>query len=194
MGEAIGQYRRLRDRVDLLSGRLVDLHCKHIACKAGCSDCCTDLTVSPVEYAAILQDLKEAGVRPQAIPHDPAAACAFLKGGLCGLYRFRPLICRTHGLPVAFLNDDGEEGEGPPQVNVSFCPKNFTEAEPEDLDFGPENTLGLDGLNEELAEINARYRQEAGGPTDGPAARVPLSRLREEPGQVDEPADEGRGV
>lgn len=168
-------YRALRERVDAASGRLVDMHCKHIACAPGCHDCCTDLTVSPVEYAAILDDLRAAGVTAAELPFDPDAACPFLHGGLCGLYRFRPLICRTHGLPIAFVNDE----EAPPQVNVSFCPKNFTAAEPEDLDFGPENTLDLDEINAELAEINAGAAGASRGHS-GMFRRVPLRQLRED--------------
>src|SRR3954471_24577062 len=98
MSHAIERYRALRDRVDRAGGRLVDMHCKHLACRPGCHDCCTDLTVSPVEYAAILNDLRRAVVTADALPFDSEAACAFLKDGLCMLYRFRPLICRTHGL------------------------------------------------------------------------------------------------
>src|SRR3954469_7899482 len=114
--DAMTRYRDLRERVDRRSGLLVDLHCKHLACRPGCHDCCTDFTVSAVEYHAILDDLRAAGVAAQHLPpEEPGAACAFLNGGLCLLYRFRPLICRTHGLPVVFLNDE----ESPPQMNVT---------------------------------------------------------------------------
>lgn len=174
--------------MDRRSGRLVDLHCKHIACRPGCHDCCTDLTVSPVEYHAILQDMREAGLTD--LPFDPQAACPYLQGGLCGLYRFRPLICRTHGLPIAFLDegpDEGEDGdpeEHGPRMSVSFCPKNFVEAAEEDLDFGPGNTLDLDELNAELAEINQQFAaepaSEASQVAEGGAAcrRIPLRQLR----------------
>lgn len=176
MGVALQQYRELRDRTDLSGGVLADMHCKHLACRPGCHDCCTDITVSPVEYHAILGDLRAAGVDAQSLPFDPDAACAFLSGGLCMLYRVRPLICRTHGLPIAFVNDE----EDPPQVSVSFCPKNFVEAGPEDLDFGPENTLDVDALNVELAEINWRFAEEAGALDSEPDGRIPLSRLRDD--------------
>src|SRR5437764_8097636 len=125
MSDAVDQYRALRDRIDRAAGRLVDMHCKHLACRPGCHDCCTDLTVSPVEYASILNDLRAAGVTADTLPFDPAAACAFLSDGLCMLYRLRPLICRTHGLPIAFLNEqeDGPDGSDGPVMSVSFCPK-----------------------------------------------------------------------
>lgn len=151
------------------------MHCKHITCHAGCSDCCTNLTVSPVEYHAILEELRAADV--EDLYHDPAAACAYLKGGLCMIYRFRPIICRTHGLPVAFENEDEP---GRPEMSVSFCPKNFTGIPPEELEFGPGNTLDLDAINTELAEINLRFLAAAAA-DDGarePYRRIPLGQLK----------------
>jgi Fe-S-cluster containining protein len=172
MNPALDHYRRLRDRIDRRSGRLVDMHCKHITCKAGCSDCCTDFSVFPVEYHAILDDLRGAGIRE--LPDGGDAACAFLRDGLCTLYRFRPLICRTHGLPVAFLTDD----DGAAQMAVSFCPKNFGDAAPADLEFGPQNTLDLDDLNQELSEINERFTADAGASPSARPRRIPLRQLK----------------
>lgn len=178
MGKATDQYRQLRERTDGQTHLLVDLHCKHLACRPGCHDCCTDITVSPVEYAAILEDLRGSAVRIDDLPPvEHGAACAFLNEGLCGLYRYRPLICRTHGLPVAFLNDDAS----PPEANVSFCPKNFTRGDSADVDFGPDNTLDLEALNLDLAEANLRYQDEQaaeGTPIPVGPRRVPLHQLR----------------
>jgi hypothetical protein len=185
VSDATNQFRQLRDRTDRRAGRLGEMHCAHLACRPGCHDCCTDITVSPVEYAAILGDLCASGVTLDDLPPvEPGAACAFLNDGLCGLYRVRPLICRTHGLPIAFGNDDAS----PPETSVSFCPKNFTAAGPADLDFGPDNTLDLDALNGELAEINVRFRREQAGPDVLPPdvnerarlgpRRIPLRQLR----------------
>ncbi len=59
-----------------------------------------------------------------AEPFHEGQACVLLENGLCVLYVARPLICRTHGLPV-FV--DGA---------VVFLPENFT---------------GLSGLNRRLS-------------------------------------------
>jgi Fe-S-cluster containining protein len=173
VNDAVAQYRALRDRIDRESGLLVDLHCKHLACKAGCHDCCTDLTVSPVEYESIRRELADAGATRENVAGDPGAACAFLRGGLCGLYRARPLICRTHGLPVAFVSDDDHDA---PAMSVSFCPKNFTDADEDDLDFGPENTLDLERLNVDLADVDARFGASP-RPAEPAPRRVPLRQL-----------------
>ena len=183
MGDATDEYRQIRARADRGSGRLTVLHDAHLACRPGCHDCCTELTVSAVEYAAVLADLRAAGVAAGDLPPaEPRAACSFLAGGRCGIYRVRPLICRTHGLPVAFRDDAGD-GDGGlcPAVSVSFCPKNFTAARPADLEFGPDNTLDLDVLNAELAAANARFLGERpGGPAVREPTRVPLKQLRQD--------------
>lgn len=167
MPDPLDDYRRLRARTDSDSGALTDLHCTHLACKPGCHDCCQDLTVWPVEYHAILDEMRAAGLTDVTL--DPDAACPFLApGGLCGIYRFRPLICRTHGLPIAFTDPDTD------RVSVSFCPKNFIDADPDDLDFGPENTLDLDALNQQLATLNDAFVHAH----PQPHRRIPLRQLK----------------
>jgi Fe-S-cluster containining protein len=38
--------------------------------------------------------------------------CPLNFDGLCGVYEFRPMICRTHGLPHSFKRPDGQVHEG----------------------------------------------------------------------------------
>ncbi|MGE5609633.1 MAG: YkgJ family cysteine cluster protein [Bacillota bacterium] len=171
MNTAIDEYRRLRDRVDQRVDALVESHRRHLACRPGCYECCTNLTVFPVEYHAILAMLRDMGISRLAF--DPAAACGFLKDGLCVLYAFRPLICRTHGLPIAFLNEE----TSPPEYSVSFCPLNFSHVDVEELVFGPDNTLDLDQLNTALFEINLKFIRECPELGFEPTSRIPLGQL-----------------
>lgn len=80
-----------------------------INCKKGCFSCCKDdLEVFGIEAAFILQnemELLKSGT-PAAV-----GACAFLDTeGACRIYESRPFVCRTHGVPIAYLQED-EEGE-----------------------------------------------------------------------------------
>ena len=168
MSLSLPVFQSFRNRVDERSGSLSHLHAKHLSCKPGCHDCCTDFGVFPVEYHAILSELRIANVTLP--PPDPNASCAFLQNGLCAIYEHRPIICRTHGLPVAFADD--EEGT----MNVDFCPKNFTEASPEALQFDGGNTLNLDQLNFELYEINTQYVESR----EALPQRIPLRQLHED--------------
>ena len=163
-----GPYQLLKRRVDHRSLSLAQLHAPHLACKPGCHDCCTDFSVFPVEYDSILSALRKKNV--SLPPPDPAAACAFLQNGLCAIYEHRPIICRTHGLPVAFTADDDAA------KNVDFCPKNFTAVAPSQLNFDQNNTLDLDTLNFELYEANANHLEARG---DRPV-RIPLRQLHED--------------
>lgn len=168
---ALEQYRELRREVNRQVGALETLHCTHLACKPGCHQCCVNLTVFPVEFYAILEDLRR--LDPGELKLDDQASCAFLKQGLCSIYAVRPMICRTHGLPVAFLNMDAQE----PEMSVSFCPLNFVDADEESLSFGPESTLDIDDLNMKLYEANLQFLQEHPELGLGPSDRIDLREL-----------------
>ena len=173
MATALEMYAELRERIDARVGEVERAHEGQLECRPGCVGCCVNLTVFPVEYFSMVERLGEAGIR--GLNRHVESACAFLEEGLCQIYWARPVICRTHGLPVAFLNDDAET----PEMSVSFCPRNFARATPESLDFNAENTLDLDALNGELYEINGQFVLER--PELGLAAtdRIPLTRLFE---------------
>lgn len=168
MNDIIPQYRLLRNEIDKQARRLAALHSAHIHCKAQCTACCINLTVWPVEFFAILEDLRAAAVKPV---FDPQASCGFLKDGLCQIYPFRPIICRTHGLPLAYLDDRQDE----PAYGVAFCEKNFRYTE--EIAFGPNNTLDMDTVNETLARLYTDYLAVGGTAGDDGDGRIALSRL-----------------
>jgi Fe-S-cluster containining protein len=80
-----------------------------INCKKGCFSCCKDdLEVFGLEaeYIRTTQSdfLKENSAAPEG-------ACTFLDDeGACRIYDSRPFVCRTHGVPIKYLQE-GEEGE-----------------------------------------------------------------------------------
>lgn len=169
---AVEIYREIRRELgDERAGALVQLHGRHIVCKAGCHDCCTNLSVYPVEFYAILEDLRAAGL--SGVAFDGGAECGFLKQGLCSIYAVRPMICRTHGLPIAFADLQGDEAV----MSVSFCPKNFAQTSEEELAFGPESTLDLDDLNVRLYEANLQFLEEHPELGLDPSTRISLGDL-----------------
>ncbi len=80
-----------------------------INCKKGCFSCCKDdLEVFGIEAEFIRKHQSEFLKNNSAAPKG---ACALLdEEGACRIYDSRPFICRTHGVPIAYLQED-ETGE-----------------------------------------------------------------------------------
>lgn len=120
------RYLALRDRVDAFVGRVEARHRAELQCRPGCDGCCrTRLSVAAVEAAAIRAWLAGRPVdERQAIARAAATAtadrCAALADdGRCRIYPARPLVCRSHGVPIRL-----RDGRGLPVVTA--CELNFT--------------------------------------------------------------------
>ncbi|MBU5612796.1 YkgJ family cysteine cluster protein [Geomonas azotofigens] len=151
-------YLALLARVDEICRRTSEAFSTHITCRAGCDACCRHLSIFAVEAAALRNALAElpAGqaelVRSKAREAREDSPCPLLHDGLCLLYQARPIICRTHGLPLLLLR----EGER----TVDFCPENF-----QGIPSIPGSAvIDLERLNMMLATINALYLQAFPGP------------------------------
>lgn len=122
---------------------------EHLRCAPGCSSCCRRFSIAPIE-AALIAEQSEASLESCSIKTDDT--CRFLIDDLCSIYLNRPLICRTQGLPIAYVDEINE------QIDVSVCPLNFSET----YQFTHEDLLFLDPVNSLLAELNIRYCRESG--------------------------------
>jgi len=129
---------------ELAAGRLAG----KIRCRPGCAACCMDFSVLPLEAAMLLAGLDG---RPAGGPRQEGR-CVFLHGDRCAVYPLRPIICRTQGMALAYI-DEIEE-----RIEVSACPLNFAE----DDVLEQEDLLFMDGFNERLAALNIRYSQDNG--------------------------------
>ncbi len=148
----IEEYRKLRLNIDKEIKRLEELHGADITCHPGCTACCVNLTVFPVEFFAILEDLKETSSLNSNLRFDETVPCVFLnEQGLCRIYSFRPIICRTHGLPILFLDESREA----PAWEVSFCELNFRDKPA--IEFTAETLLDIETINAELNHINDHF-------------------------------------
>ncbi len=153
----LGNYRQLVARVDALCDRVVAEFSGHIACRKGCDACCRHLALFQVEAAALalaLRGLPAAQadhIRARAAAADPEGPCPLLEDGACLLYAARPLICRTHGLPLLTA--------GAGENKVDFCPENFRGLS--SLPAGA--VVNLEVLNTALASINRLFAAAALG-------------------------------
>lgn len=165
------EYLKLRDEIDTLSKKLEDKHKKHLNCKSGCDLCCMDYNIFPVEFDSILDELKGRDFSRAALPEVlNEENCIFLKDHRCLIYESRPVICRTHGLPLLFANDEGE-------WELSACELNFTR-----FDFGKfteKNTFPQDKFNSELFLLNQQFIEANPKPGFDEFTLIPLKNLKE---------------
>jgi uncharacterized protein len=167
------EYRKLRSRIDVEIKRLEELHGSDITCHPGCATCCINLTVFPVEFFTILEDLKKTDLKREDFIFDDSTACGFLHEELCRIYPFRPIICRTHGLPILFLDESQEI----PAWKVSFCELNFPNKT--GIEFSVDTLLDIEQINAELNSINASFIASLTGDVYSANERIPLKKLYE---------------
>jgi len=163
-------YYQLRTEIDALSDSLEKLHSQHLNCKKGCDLCCMAISVFPVEFYAIKAEIDKLSITGLAIPQNEED-CRYLVDHHCAIYASRPVICRTHGLPLLYMSLDGEDYE------LSCCELNFTDF---DLaDFDEENTYPMDRINSRLYEINKNFVSGFENGKYSETDRIPLANLFE---------------
>ncbi len=152
--QLLANYRALCDRITAHSSGVEQRHPTAFACQKGCDSCCRHLSLFPVEAAAIRQAIKEASLdcRQQIATslQKTGDRCPLLVNHICLLYAVRPLICRTHGLPI-LIEENGEQ-------QVDHCPLNFQQGGT----LAGSDLLSLDTLNQTLAAINQLYMEQSG--------------------------------
>jgi len=144
------KYYLLRDDIDFESQKLSILHQKQIVCKKGCDSCCENISIFPVEFYAIRNELKNRKDLPEKkFWYKFTDRCKFLKNGECIIYKSRPLICRTQGLPLLYENNNGTDFE------LSVCKLNF-----KTFDFSKfniDNSLYMSPYNSKLFLLNKEF-------------------------------------
>ena len=151
------------DRTNAKIDEVTKKHEKYLSCKKGCTYCCMNISVLPIEFYAIGKMLKKSKKKIKLNRHK---RCAFLQDCLCMIYQFRPMLCRTHGLPLSH-----RDSHDPSRINVSICDLNFVDKTPK---FKLDNTLDMDEVNLELYRLNEKFIAKFN--TRLPA-RIPLSKV-----------------
>lgn len=162
------------------------LHGSRIQCRAGCSDCCSQLfQITEIEaaivsegvarlpeaarlrlqtrarhYVAERQRLFGSGGTPEAWGSLPKPGsrlpCPALDGGVCTLYDHRPLICRKYGIPLYHPDRPGR---------VAACELNFADGEAiEDGQLVQIQTA----IHEDWKQVQADYNDAGGFRDDAP--------------------------
>lgn len=165
-------YSELRKTIDEISQTLSGRHGPYMQCRKGCDLCCMDYSILPVEFHFILDQLKMEGLKkspPES--HEKSNSCIFLTNNTCTIYNHRPVICRTHGLPLLYTNDEYE-------WELSTCELNFRQFDYEK--FTPENTFPQDKFNSKLFMLNKEFIHEFKEKKYGEFELIPLRNLAEQ--------------
>jgi Fe-S-cluster containining protein len=162
MENLLDNYHQVIARIDdLCRGIEAALH-GQISCSEGCSSCCTAISLFPVEAAALraaldnLPEQEASAIRSHVRSNAAGERCPLLSHDRCLLYAARPIICRTHGLPILYT-DSAER-------RIDCCPRNLEGCE----SLSGSAVIDLDRLNVLLAAVNALFRSQAELPAELP--------------------------
>jgi len=168
---AFSRYVELLRKVDAFTATVLQEHGADINCHKGCDGCCRrSFSVFAVEAHnlragfELLTKPKQSLILKKLDDNEPAVSpCPLLEDGVCLLYNFRPVICRTHGLPVrsSHIRINGRRV-------TALCDRNFmTPGAVSGVD--ERHILNLDTLNTVLSSINLLYIKENGAPSGAPS-------------------------
>lgn len=121
---------------------------KELQCRKGCCDCCELESVSALEASIIWDYLNRQSFtleEPSSIADKDQ--CPLLSNGLCAIYPVRPLICRSHGLPIRSINLTDNA--------IDCCPLNFPEGALQNID--PAFMLDVDMITDNLMRLNMAF-------------------------------------
>ncbi len=167
--DATRRYAELCRRVDAFFAEVSQRAGADMACRAGCDLCCkTQLSVTTLEAAVLREGLLAASdelkQRLRARLSSPPAERCLLLGddGRCQAYDARPLVCRSHGLPLRLRTPRGLE-------IVSSCELNF-----QDADVEADMVLDQERLSTILGALDSAFSGAAGRPR---GARTPIREV-----------------
>lgn len=150
-------------KIDAFTSRVASRYPGALACASGCSDCChREITVTSIEaerVAALVLELpasERATLAANSASSDPCVA--LLPDGACSIYAARPVVCRSHGLPLRFVEPTKQGKTSLPILDV--CPKNFVDRDLSAID--PACVLDQQTLSVLLGAIDALHARETG--------------------------------
>ncbi|PID57366.1 hypothetical protein CSB45_07525 [candidate division KSB3 bacterium] len=138
---------------------------EQMQCAKGCCSCCVLETVAPLEAYIISSYLKQHPYEPLSVPQ--AQQCVFLEQQACRIYPARPIICRTHGLPMRYSE----------QQAYDVCPLNFPNC---DLKALPdEHILDVERITDNFMRLNLAFCMLM-QIQDAADQRIPLAEILQE--------------
>jgi Fe-S-cluster containining protein len=157
---AFAHYTQLLSKVDAIFAAAMSNHRDQFQCGAGCYSCCLPgLSTTNIESAYIKdwlsrhEEVREKISSRENMLNDLHQCSMLNDRGECSIYEARPLICRSHGMPISFDGDHGEERD--------CCPLNFVSTDLNSLSGS--DVLSIDKTNMVLSVIDRAYDEENAG-------------------------------
>jgi hypothetical protein len=152
----------LEAKVDAFFDRVHARHRSAMQCASGCSACCQPgLSITAIEAAGVRAALaalppdRRQALRARARRGEGQACAALEDDGRCAVYAARPLVCRSHGVPVRVARPSA--GRRLPVVEV--CRLNFVAG----LDaVGADEILDQTTLSTVLLALDVAHAAEQG--------------------------------
>ncbi|MCS6899431.1 MAG: YkgJ family cysteine cluster protein, partial [Myxococcales bacterium] len=123
--DSVERLRQLASKVDAFFARVEARYGEAMECRSGCHDCCLPgLTCTGVEAKVLREALRRLPETERErlrarLASSPGDRCVLLdEAGRCIVYEARPMICRSHGIPVRI-----RDRQGLPLLEA--CPRNF---------------------------------------------------------------------
>ena len=112
-------YTDFLEQLDIHIKKYNELHKEYICCKKGCSLCCEtgDYPLSQIEFDYIMSGFIELDDRKKNIIQNniktmqKGKVCPFLHDSCCLIYKYRPVVCRIHGIAY----------KGTKNITVPYC-------------------------------------------------------------------------
>ena len=151
----------LTAKIDGFFARVEARHGDDMQCQTGCSDCChVRLSITAVEADAIRLHLAS---HPVVVNDAPDRCAALDASGRCQIYEARPVVCRSHGVPIRL-----REASLPVVRN---CFRNFTHTTPapdcvldqetlSTLVLAVDRAAGHDGSRIDLASLLSEFARQ----------------------------------
>lgn len=164
----ITQYQTLCRYCDEIFATTLNAFRPYMQCAKGCAACCILETVVPLEAYIIASYLKSSSSPALAVvshrENQAQDQCIFLHNNECAIYPVRPIICRTHGLPMIY----------PDRPGIDTCPLNFRELDITTID--QQFLLDVENITMNLMRLNLAFCFITGNPQTA-ENRIPLSWL-----------------
>ncbi len=167
--DILRRYFLLREAVEEVTTDLFSSYRSEVKCAKGCSECCDDISVLPIEWYLLREWFQENRaaldriIRPRFYGEN---RCPFLHKAdeSCSIYPIRPIICRVHGLPIRYTVEEYDiNGQRvfhvPAEHSFAWCENNFIDYKvKEAAEILPsDGYIDMEVWNHSLRRLNSEF-------------------------------------